>query len=179
MQKYHGGSCHEICAQTVSLFITSYLRSESLISSATLDVAGEGAAHNTLRWLSQLMLALERWVKKMRVENLRCRDQKDFIGLGINNGFYFFFSSCRAGSQTQACLSGESRISSGFFFVCFSQLPHVQQSLCVVPIHWWVVLRRLALLHNDPVSLSRCEILTQHSMRNWRWGQCSLGYEPL
>lgn len=45
MQKYHGESCHEIHAQTVSLFITSYLRSESLISSATLDRAGEGAAH--------------------------------------------------------------------------------------------------------------------------------------
>lgn len=121
---------------------------------------------STLRWLSQLALALERWVKESEWESEMQRPERLHWSKELTLVSIFFLLPGEQGAKPKPVSRGETRI-------C-SELPHVQQSPCVVPIHWWAVLWRLALLHNDPVSLSRCEILTRHSTRNWTWGQCSL-----
>lgn len=118
---------------------------------------------STLRWLTQLPFWRGGW--KNQSENLRCRDQKDFSGLRNQQCGVFFEGG-------GACLMRRrAEFLQDFFFSTLTCA--AQNSLpCVVPIHWRVVLWRLALLHNDPVSLARCKILAQRGMRNWSrgWG---------
>lgn len=123
---------------------------------------------STLRWLTQLLLALEWWVKESEWEPEMHRPERLCWS---NESVVSFFGG--QGAQPKPVLCGEKqnffRISFFNFHTCSTQSPWV------VPIHWRVVLWRLALLHNDPVSLARCKILAQHSMRNWRGGgQCYL-----
>ena len=131
MQKYRGERFHYIRAQTVPLFTAGSLRSASLLSRATLGMAGEEATRRQAPMADSAPAGSGEVGGRIRVRIWAVETRKALLLQGINNGFFFW----RSGSPTQACLMWRKAefLQDFFFFLtstCAAQPPWL------VRVHW-------------------------------------------